>query len=175
MKTVKKLLLSALAIVMLISLSSCVIVPSYKRYNNINTDEVESVEIYDLRDAEAEDRTFLETDAPIFDIEEESIEDFFEDLGQIRFEDHLVFVLIPMDPVFSYGEWVVRINYTDGSYTLISDRGFGETYDDEGECIERNHYGCESEEWLALIGKYVPEEIFESEAVTDEEIQDKTA
>ena len=52
------------------------------------------------------------------------------------------------------------MNYTNGSYELISCDGYGETFDQNGEQIRYHHYGCDDDEWWAFIQKHVPEDIF---------------
>ena len=148
------------AIIVTCSMTSCIVIPLYEHFE-IDADTVASIEIYDLCMVDSLGGAFLETEAPVYEIPAEENTDFLHDLANIRFSDAIIIVLAAIDPSFYYDEWTVRINYTDGSYELISSDGYGETYDNNGEVIDAHHFGCDQEEWRTFIGKYVPEDIFE--------------
>lgn len=162
MKTKRVLLISVLFLVILVSLTGCIIIPTYKQYD-IDAETVSSVEIYDLRNSDTHYSDFLASQTPVYTVEQDQTSDFLSDLSGIRFSDAIIIAIAAIDPSFVYDDWVVRINYTDGSYSLISCDGYGETYDANDQVIETNHFGCEDDEWKQLIGKYVPKDIFESE------------
>ena len=88
--------------------------------------------------------------------------DFLSDLSNIQFSDTIIIAIAAVDPSFYYDDWVTRINYTDGSFSLISCDGFGESYDANDQVTDRNHFGCDNDEWKQFIGKYVPYDIFEN-------------
>ena len=140
------------------TMTSCIVIPLYKHFE-IDSDTVASIEIYDLCEVDSV-YDFVETETPVYEIPTEEKTDFLNDLAQIRFSDAIIIVLAAIDPSFDYDEWTLRINYTDGSYELISSDGYGQTYDNKGESVEGHHFGCDQEEWIAFIGKYVPEDIF---------------
>ena len=160
MKIKQVFILSFLSFTMLISLTSCIV--TYKYYD-IDSEDVLSVGIYDLRDSETHYNDFLESETPVYTIEKEQMADFLNDLSDIRFSDTIIITLAAVDPSFYYGEWVVRINYTDGSYSLISCGGYGESYDINNKVTDSNHFSCEDDEWEQFIGKYVPKDIFGSQ------------
>ena len=166
----KKLTLLIISLALLIPmLSGCIIIPQYKNFE-IDATTVVSIEIYDLyRDTEIveteeydpyllEPRPYETTS--VYTIPEEEKADFLNDLAKIQFTDYIIIVLAAIDPSFDFARWTARINYTDGSYEFISCYGYGETYDVNGECIGLHHYGCDNNEWWALIEKYTPEDIF---------------
>lgn len=166
----KKLTLLIISLALLIPmLSGCIIIPQYKNFE-IDATTVVSIEIYDLyRDTEIveteeydpyllEPRPYETTS--VYTIPEEEKADFLNDLAKIQFTDYIIIVPAPIDPSFDFARWTARINYTDGSYEFISCYGYGETYDANGECIGFHHYGCDNNEWWALIEKYTPEDIF---------------
>jgi len=155
---IRYIFLFVLSLILLLSLTSCIIIPTFKRYK-IDAEEVFSIEIYDLRSSDTHGSDFLETQAPAYVIEEQQITDFLGDLSDIRFSDTVVIAVAAVDPSFSYGDWVVRIRYTDGSCALISCNGYGETYDASGAVIDTNHFGCDGEEWEEFVSKYVPNDI----------------
>ena len=159
------LTLSLLLGIIAVFLSGCIVIPRYERFD-IAEDTVSSIEIYDLR--ECGDRFggagFLETETPVYEIPQEKKADFLKSLYNIRFTNHIVIIIAAVDPSFSYGEWVARINYTDGRYELISCQGYGETFNESGELVSWNHFGCDDDEWNGFIGEYVPDEIFGSQS-----------
>ena len=141
-------------------LTSCII-PFYKNFR-FKEDRVASIEVYDLCQCKnTEGPYFLETESPVYEIPEETLDDFLTDLAEIRFSDALVLLPIPQDPSFGYDTWTLRINYIDGSYQLLSNCGYGQTFDARGEITDTHHFSCDREEWEALIGKYLPEEAFQ--------------
>ena len=140
------------------ALSSCVIIPMHKNFV-IDPAKIASIEIYDLRKSDTYGEAFLEDTSPVYEIPNEEIDDFASDLAQIEFTRYIVFVLAATDPVFEYGYFVARINYTDGTFELLSNNYWGQTFDQDGNVISSHRYGADSEEWEEFIGKYLPEEI----------------
>ena len=67
-------------------------------------------------------------------------------------------MLAAVDPSFHYGDWVVRLNYTDNYYELISSGGYGEIYDNNDEVVDTNHYGCEDDEWESFVTQFLPDD-----------------
>lgn len=153
MKKCKLILAVILLFSTLISLSGCIILTFDKYYDDIDRDKLSSIEIYDLRG----DRTFAEPS--VYTLKEEQIDAFLDDLAKIRFEDMMIITIAAVDPSFEWGDWAARINYTDGTYMLISSGGYGETLDANDEVIDSNHYGCEEYVWNNFVKTYLPEEI----------------
>ena len=160
MKIFRAAAICSLVLAMVISLTGCIVIPIHKRYDDIDREQVASVDVYDLRNSESHYSNFLETETAVYTLSEDQLDGFFSDLANIRFTDNLIITIAAVDPSFYYGDWVVRINYADGSYSLISCSGYGETYDANGQVIDSNHFGCDDDEWEQLVGKYVPEDIF---------------
>ena len=90
----------------------------------------------------------------LFDIRFVMLAKIFNDLADIQFTDTFIIVLAAVDPSFYYGDWVVRINFTNGQYTFYSCGGYGETFDAEGNCISSTYFSCDDEELKTLVGKY---------------------
>ena len=158
----KRLALTMLTVILLLCmLTSCIVIPLRKRYS-IPADTVSSVQIYDLRQDSDRYDVFWEKDVPMYEVAPEEKAAFLSDLSKIRFKDTIVITIAAVDPSFSYGEWVARINYTDGTYEFLSDAGYGAKFDQTGEMIDSHHYGADDEEWAALISKYVPAEVFQA-------------
>lgn len=122
-------------------------------------DAVTSVQIYDLRNHEGKHNNFLDTEEPVYTVEEEKTADFLSDLQAIEFYETKLLVIAAVDPGFTFDEWTVRLNYDNGTYLIFSDNGYAELYDEAGEVIESDHGGCDQEQWDDLIEKYVPEDI----------------
>lgn len=156
------ILLSVLFLFVLVSFTSCIVIPMYKHYD-IDSEKVSSIEIYDLRNSETYYYDFPGEELPVYTIEKDQMTDFLSDLSDIRFSDTIIITIAAIDPSFYYGNWVVRINYTDGSYAFISCGGYGATYDENHQRTDSNHFYCDDDEWHQFIGKYVPKEIFENQ------------
>lgn len=160
MKIFKLFLSVVLMLALSLSLVGCIVIPTYKRYDSIDAENVSSVDIYDLRDSETRfGGNIVETETPIYTLEKDQVDEFLSDLADIRFNNYIILVLAAIDPSFEFGEWVVRINHTDDSYMLISCGGYGESFDANGQIISSNHYGCDDEEWEAFVTKFLPEEL----------------
>ncbi len=153
MKKIRCLLLLFCVFAILLSFSSCIV--WHKRINDIDEEDVASIDIYYLGEDVFDRSGFYLTQTPVHTLDHKQHEAFLDDLGDIVFGQGLI-LIAANDPSFSYGEWVVRINFTDGSFRFISCAGFGETFDASGELIESDHYGCDDEEWNALIDQYLP-------------------
>ena len=149
----KVLILLVLISILSVSLTSCIIIP-LRRHYTYSADEVSCIRFYDLRDSESRASGFFEEETPIFTLPDEQINEFLTDFSNIKFKDSIVIVLAAIDPSFYYGNWVVEIVFTDGSYSFYSTAGFGETFNANGECIESDHYSSDEEDLRKLIGKY---------------------
>ncbi len=160
MKRIVSLTITAILLLATMSaLTGCIITTVHKEFE-IDADTVSFIEIYDLCEIDSLYGDFVKTATPVYEIPDEKVSDFLSDLAEIRFSDSTVIALVAMDPSFYYDGWTVRINYTDGSYELISCDGFGQTYDKNGEETDSHHFGCDNEEWWAFISQYVPQDIF---------------
>ena len=159
MKTKRVLFLILLCFMTLASLTSCIAIPMHKHYD-IDPKEVSSIEIYDLCETDSLYGKFHKTETSVYEIPKEKNADFLSELSDIEFSDTLLITIIPSDPSFYYDEWTVRVNYTDGSYELISCDYYGQTYNPNGEVTDEHHFGCERDEWRAFVEQYVPQDIF---------------
>ena len=164
MKRIASLTISIILI--MCCLSSCIIIPRYRHFE-IDSNTISSIEIYDLCENEDYSSLFLKTETPVYEIPKEQTANFVADLNSIEFSDYIIIVLAAIDPSFNYGKWTVRINYSDGTYELISSGGYGETYDSNNERVSGHHWSCDDVEWEAFIGQYVPEEIFNHHQKTE--------
>lgn len=154
MKSHKPFLFVLMTFVLIVSLSGCIIIPLTKYYD-IPIEEVVSVQFYDLRNQDlACSSGFDAILEPVYTIPEENTEDFLDDFSKLEFSDSIIIVLAAIDPSFYYGDWVVRINFTNGQYTFYSCGGYGETFDADGKYISSTHFSCDEEELKKLVGKY---------------------
>jgi len=165
MKRVLMLILSV--ILLMATLTGCIMIPLYKNFK-IDASIVESIDFYDLRQAESSYSDFSLTEKPVYTITTDDISAFLDDLAKIQFSDTIYISIAAFDPSFSYGDWTVRIFYKDNSYAFLSYSHYGESFDKDGNLISSHHFGCDQEEWLALIGKYVPEIIFNQSQSSNE-------
>ena len=153
MKLCKPFLLVIVTLLLVVSLSGCIIIPLWKYYD-IPAEEVASVQFYDLRDLESNRSNFATTLEPVYTIPEEDKGTFLDDFSKLKFSDTIVISLAAVDPSFDYGDWVVRINYSNGQYTFYSCAGYGATFDSEGTYLSSTHYSCDDEELENLVSKY---------------------
>ena len=101
----------------------------------------------------------MEYDPPLYTVADEQVDDFLKDLSKIQFTDHIIIGLLAVDPSFYYGDWVVRLNYTDGTWTLLSSDGYSETFDKAGKYISSNHFGCDPDKWERFVTAYLPADV----------------
>lgn len=154
MKLCKRFALGMLVAVLMISLCGCIIIPLSKYYD-YSADEVESVQFYDLRAQDAvRDGSFDTIYDPVCTLSGETVAEFLKDFSKLEFSDEIVITIAAVDPSFSYGIWVVRINFTNGQYAYYSCAGYGMTLDADGKYVSSTHYSCDDAELEELIGKY---------------------
>lgn len=142
-----------------VMVSGCIFIPNYSYYNYIDPEGVTSVEIYALKDSNNHLHGFWEKETPDYTLMDEQQDEFIEELSGFRFDDHFFIVLAAMDPSFSYGDFVVRVNIADGSSIFISNDGYGETIDIAGNVIDSNHYSSDDTAWAEFIRKYINDAI----------------
>ena len=141
---------------LLLVLSGCISVPVYKNHT-FSHDDVASVSIYDLRESDTHYSGFHEKQEPVYTVPQEQLDDFLTDLSDIRFSDSIIiFTIAAVDPSFTFDDWVVRVNYKDGSFDLISCDYYNEQYDENGNCTDRDHFGSDNEFWNDLIKEKLP-------------------
>lgn len=153
MKLSKRFLCALTALVLMVSLSSCIVIPRSKFYQ-ISAEEVTSVQFYDLRNVKSGSSGFDKTCEPVYSVPEEDLEHFLHDFSRLEFTDTILIVIAAIDPSFYYGDWVVRINFSNGQYTFYSCDGYGETFNSEGDCISSTHFSCDDKDLENLIDKY---------------------
>ena len=97
---------------------------------------------------------------PIYTLPQEKIAPFLEELSAIKFVSSYTFILGAYDPYYMFGDYFIRVNFADGSFSYIADR-FYRPYDAEGQYIV-GYYGnpaCKTEkEFDALVAKFLPVE-----------------
>ena len=141
-------------LVLSFALSGCFVVPMTKYYS-FSTAEVASVQFYDFRHTmEPVFSGFHDECDPVYTLPAKDEAAFLADFSQLEFSDEIVITIMAVDPSFCYGEWVIRINFENGRYAFFSSYGYGETFDDRGELISSNHFGCGDVELEQLIDRY---------------------
>ena len=146
--------------------SGCIITIESYRIDNIPSEKVESIDLYDLTSFGYYDYRgsgFHEKTEPVYRLKEDKIDDFLNGLKKIKFESKIVFPAAN-DPSFSYGNLTIRINFVDGSFMFISNYGFGEIYDKNGEVVTSSFAGCNDDKWEKLIESVVPSSVYNREA-----------
>lgn len=126
-------------------------------FKDLEQGNIRRIEFYNLSGAEYRNsQAILETE-PYYILPEEDKERFLEQLKQIKFED-VIPLFMASDPSFDYGFYVVRFQFEDGSYKLLSSGGYNEMFDSEGKRIDSDHYGCDDEQWIRLIHSFAGED-----------------
>ena len=156
-----------LIVLSVISLTGCIgyFTDFYYDSNQINPENVSSIDIYDFSKTPEHKYAYYQQEFEE-EVEEEvehalssdQIEPFLTELAAIKFRTyHLVFTLAATDPSFRLGDYVVRINFSDGSFRLISDEDYNPVFDSDGKIIADDHnMVSSSDEWNAFISKYLP-------------------
>ena len=155
MKHAKMLISAVLLIALLCTLTGCIVVPVHDYCNDIDPASVASIEIYNLRNVNTLEGRFLETETPVRILQPLQHAAFLYDLSRIHFTTEILLLPIPSDPSRYYGDLTIRINFTDGSFQLVSDRSFGQSFDKDGKMVEYNYYACDSAEWQQFVQNYL--------------------
>ena len=157
MRYYKSTIALGLLIALVLSLSGCIVIPM-TTYYDLNSDEVESISFYDLRESVWDDypgEFIINNTEPTFILPTNRNRVFLRDFADLRFTDSIIITLAAMDPSFAYGDWVVRIDFTNGESTCYSCFGYGATYAADGTRLSMTHYSCEKEELELLLKKYM--------------------
>ena len=152
MKHYKRLLTALMVFMLMISFSGCIVIPQSKYYD-IPAETVASIQFYRY-DPYTSDSQDFESYHLVHTVPAGSKASFLTDFSNVEFTDTIVLTIAAVDPSFSYGDWVVRINLNDGQYTLYSSAGFGQTFDADGNCTSSTHFSCDAEVLDKLIQKY---------------------
>jgi len=154
MKLYQRFLLVMVTLALMVSLSGCIVIPRSKFYN-LSAEEVTSVQFYDLRNTQSTSSSgFTKSCEPVYTVPEEKLAYFLQDFSKLEFTDTILIMIAAIDPSFNYGDWVVRVNFSNGQYTFYSCGGYGETFNSEGKCISSTHFSCDDDDLEKLIDKY---------------------
>lgn len=147
----KKMMVILLVICMTVGLTGCI---SYAvQYRCMGTaEQIAQIAVFDLR-TEMTDK-IDETLVPMGYVKADAYAAFVEELESFPFVDQMLLILVPSDPSFTYGGYVVRIAYEDGSYELIGNAGFQSKHSG-GKYVGGSHYGCDDDRWNQFVLKYM--------------------
>ena len=144
-----------------VTLTGCIHWETPVRYELMqDVSNIESIRIYGTDDGSEVLYDYSDPIDPcrvlLVEIPSEQFAAFTEELTSLSFvEPHLIFLFpVTYDPNFYYGNYLVKIEYHDGSCELISDiiqRQFrvNEKYADSSD------YNTEYEAWLAFLRNWV--------------------
>ena len=144
-----------------LSLAGCIAWKTSEDYELLqDISNIESIRIYSTN--YSSDRIYDYSDpedpcgALLGEILYEQFSQFVDELIGLSFVDEHLIILFPVafDPNFYYGNYIVKIEYSDGSCELISDiiqRQF--TVDEDYPDTIR--YVIDAEHWLAFLQKWV--------------------
>ena len=159
MKHAKMLISAVLLIALLCTLTGCIVIPLHDYYDDIDPEEVSSIQIYNLHVTATNRDTFLQAEIPVYALSPEEHTAFINELAAIPFTDYITIILAPSDSSWRYDGWTVCIQYKDGSYRMISN-GFGQGFDAGGKMIDGNGYDCDDSQWEQFMQKYLPHDLF---------------
>ena len=155
-----------LIVLSVISLTGCIgyFTDFYYDSDQISPENVSSIDVYDLsktpehKDSYHYQEEFEEEIKPDYTLSSDQIEPFLTELAGIKFETyHLVFTLAATDPTFHIGNYVARINFSDGSFRLLSDGSYHPIFSPDGKVTDGDHNTVASEdEWKSFITQYLP-------------------
>ncbi len=152
----KSVTVFAFFVAMVFMLSGC-ITWSYK-FDDLRTENIESICIYDMCEYwyDGFDSKKIISTEPFYTFEKDRHGEFLTELKKLEFGEGVI-LFAASDPSFSYGEYVVRFTFSDGSYKLMSCMGFNETFDKNNKPIDSDHFGCDVSEWNDLIYRFTGE------------------
>jgi hypothetical protein len=147
----KKAIAVFLVTCLTVGLAGCVSVGVQYRCMG-DAEQISQIAVFDLRN----EITTRIDDAmtPVGYVDQDSYAAFAEELEAFPFVDQYILILAPMDPSFSYGGYVVRITYEDGSYELIGSAGYQSRYAD-GVFAGGSHYSCDADRWEQFVRSYM--------------------
>lgn len=147
----KRVISVILILCLAVGLSGCV---SYAvRYECMGeAEDIAEIAVYDLREGWTD--TLDEDMEPMGYVDSDSFASFVRELEDFPFVDQILLMLVPSDPSFVYGGYVVRITYEDGSYELIGTAGWQSRHAG-GKYVGGSHYSCDREKWAAFVLKYL--------------------
>ncbi len=148
-KNVTRALTLSLTLLILLPLL-CGCVTLVYDFEDIDNGKVESISFYDLSGYAEKSSEELLSSEPFFTLPAEEHDEFIAELKKLEFKDSFP-IFMPSDPSFSYGAYVVRFEFDDGSSRYLSCTGYNETFDADGKWISSDHYGCNDESWNDLI------------------------
>jgi hypothetical protein len=152
MKKFRLISLFILASALLFSFTGCITLRT--QINDIAEADVASIQIYELLPDER-DSGFHKTIEPTVTLDSSQHGEFLEGLSKLKFSDTIP-LFMPTTPDFRFGTYVVRLNFTDGSFRLISDAGYWEAYDTQGNYVSKDHYYGDDDDWYAFLKPYLP-------------------
>ena len=161
MKCIKIISITVIFTLIAMSLSSCITL--HHKFDSIDTTNVTSIEIYDLRDDYSHSVGFYELMEPIYTLSPEQHADFLDTLTKLEFTTMLV-LIAANDPILHYANTMtVKINHSNGEFETVSPYGYAEQYNPNEDSAHAWDYGsCDYSEWELLLKSVVPNEIYNS-------------
>ena len=149
----KRFVIVVLALSMMFTLSGCIYVTIDEYYEIAHdTPEIESIALYmTSQEEDAQINELIET--PVAEISPDDFDEFVDDLEKLPFVNGMYIMLAAMDPSFFFGDYVIKINYKNDDYELISNSSFQQVYYANGE-IDDLHYSIDDTAWAGFLQKY---------------------
>lgn len=146
---------------MLLTLTSCIVIPRDKYFNTLSSENVAEIQIIDIRQSDSADRHTIPANAAVYTVSEDNKASFLLALAEFPFDDSVVISCAAVDYSTWYEDFVIKLIYTDNSYRLISATGYNEYYEKSGVSDQRNTWRCEKNGFIELIKPYLPTEVFD--------------
>ena len=157
----KKIVSVMLLFFICVSLGGCIRWETPVHYGLMHDlSEIKSIRIYCTDDDSEKLYNYSDPDDPcrvlLGEISSDQFAPFTEELiGLSRTESHLIFLFpVTYDPNFYYGNYLVKIEYHDGSCELISDLMQSQFKVDEKH-PDVTRYAPDQEAWLAFLQNWV--------------------
>lgn len=147
----KRVILMILMLCLTVGLSGCVSCGvNYECMGE--AEDITEIAVYDLRKGWTD--TIDGNMEPMGYVDSDCVASFVQDLEDFPFVEQILLMLVPSDPSFVYGGYVVRITYEDGSCELIGTAGY-QSQHAGGKYVGGSHYDCDEETWAAFVLKYL--------------------
>ena len=147
----KRVILVMLMLCLAVGLSGCVSCGVHYECMG-EAEDITEIAVYDLREGWTD--TLDENMEPMGYVDSASFAPFVQELEDFPFVEQILLMLVPSDPSFVYGGYVVRITYEDGSYELIGTAGY-QSQHAGGKYVGGSHYSCDREKWEAFVLNYL--------------------
>ena len=156
----KKAALTLFSLFLLCTLFSCAPVRRKVSYAQ-GIEQIQSIELYHSEQAYSEGNIsgFRQENEPITVLQGDACAEFAQAFGNLKFEEVMMLIPIPLDGGCDYEGYVVAVVYADGGYDIFAERGSYSYVVGRDGTVRRQAYDaadyCGEAPWAELIEKYI--------------------